>query len=60
VLLTQYLEDSFTLSLAFWAYVLNASKSAHVEPDRIVSAAIKSLKEAAVKLKDEEAIRPYS
>jgi hypothetical protein len=41
-LLMQYLENSFTLSLAFWAYVLNASKSAHVEPDRIVSAAIKS------------------
>jgi len=48
-LLTHILENSFTLSLAFWAYVLNASKSAHVEPDRIVSAAIKSLKEAAVK-----------
>ncbi|MGB7638733.1 MAG: hypothetical protein WCF06_06920 [Nitrososphaeraceae archaeon] len=58
--MTQYLENSFTLSLAFWAYALNASKSAQVEPDRIVSAAIKSLKEAAVKLKDEEAIRPYS
>jgi hypothetical protein len=59
-LLTHILENSFSLSLAVWAYVLNSSKSAQVEPDRIVSAAIKSPKEPAVKVKDKEAIRPYS
>jgi len=43
------LKNSFTFSLPSWTYVLNASKAAYIQLDHIVSAAIKSLKEAAVK-----------